>query len=217
MAFAAGAIVGGIIQGVTGTIKMVDAAVQARQAKKDMKAAELDLEKQKNLFASLDTSNPYVNMENTMEDLTVNQQAAEFAKQQSMQSQANIMNQMKGAAGGSGIAALAQTMAQQGELAAQQAAAGIAQQEQANQQLRAEEASKLQSLERQGELISRDQEFGKIETMMSMSAAELEEARKRKQAMHQQAFEGAGQIGDSFTDLSAVGGMGGAAGGTGAP
>ena len=215
MAFAAGAIVGGIIQGVTGTIKMVDAAVQARQAKKDMKAAELDLEKQKNLFASLDTSNPYVNMENTMEDLTVNQQAAEFSKQQSMQSQANIMNQMKGAAGGSGIAALAQTMAQQGELAAQQAAAGIAQQEQANQTLRAQEASKLQSMEREGELISRDQEFGKIETMMAMSAAELEEARKRKQAMHQQAFEGAGQIGDSFTDLSAVGGMGGAAGGTG--
>ena len=41
--------------------------------------------KNKAMFASLDTSNPYLDMENTMEDLTVNKQEAEFTKQQQMQ------------------------------------------------------------------------------------------------------------------------------------
>ena len=33
-------------------------------------------------FKQQDLSNPYANMENTMEDLTVNTQAADFAAQQ---------------------------------------------------------------------------------------------------------------------------------------
>ena len=64
-------------------------------------------------------------MENTMEDLTVNQQQAEFTKQNNMQNQANIMGQMRGAAGSSGIAALAQSLSNKGSLQAQQASASI--------------------------------------------------------------------------------------------
>ena len=199
--------VGAVIAGVAGAVKMADGAVEAKRAKADAKKAQLDLEKQKNMFASLDTSNPYLNMENTMEDLTVNQQAAEFSKQQSMQSQANVINQMKGAAGGSGIAALAQTMAQQGELAAQQSSASIGQQEQANQTLRAQEASKLQDNVRQGELISRDQEFGKVESMMSMSAAELAEARARHRNAKDQAIGGAADIGGAAMDYGGATGQ----------
>ena len=60
-----------------------------------------------NYFAQ-DTSNLYANMENTMEDLTVNTQAADFAAQQNAQGLSNIMGSMNQAAGGSGIAALAQ-------------------------------------------------------------------------------------------------------------
>ena len=213
--FAVVAIVGAAVAVTAATVKAVDGAVEAKKAAADEKKAKLDLEKQKNMFASLDTSNPYLNMENTMEDLTVNQQAAEFSKQQSMQSQANVMNQMKGAAGGSGIAALAQTMAQQGELAAQQSAISIGQQEQANQTLRAQEASKLQGMERQGELISRDQEFGKLESMMGMSAAELEEARKRKQAGKDQAIEGMSEAGGTMMNMQGMGGGGAPTGGTG--
>ena len=188
---------GAITLAVAGAVKMADGAVEAKKAREDAAAAKRDLEKQKNMFASLDTSNPFQNLENTMEDLTVHQQAAEFAKQQSMQSQANIMQQMRGAAGGSGIAALAQTMAQQGDLAAQQASASIAQQEAANQQLKAQEASKIQGLEREGELISREQEFGKLESMMGMSAAELQEARDRLQKAKDKAHEGAADIGSA--------------------
>jgi dihydroxyacetone kinase len=89
-------------------------------------------------------------MENKMEDLTVNQKEAEFASQQFAQSQSNIMSGLRGAAGGSGIAALAQSLAQQGQLAAQKSAAGIGQQEASNQAKVAAEASKMQTQERQG-------------------------------------------------------------------
>ena len=112
-----------------------------------------------NRFADL--SNPYENlenrytgmanqfegMENTMEDLTVNQQQAEFERDMFTQSQANTLGALRGAAGGSGIAALAQQMAQSGTLASQRAAASIGAQESVNQRLQAGEASRLQQLQ----------------------------------------------------------------------
>ena len=113
MAFALStvAIVGGAISAAGGVAKAIDGGIKAKAAKDDAEKAEKEMEKQKNLFASLDTSNPYLNMENTMEDLTVNQKEAQFMAQQNQQSQANILQSMRGAAGSSGIAALAQTLA----------------------------------------------------------------------------------------------------------
>ena len=90
---------GGIAKGVAGII-------QTKRAAKEQKKAQEELDKNKALYASLDTSNPYMNMENTMEDLTDNQKEAEFIKQQQEQQRANILEQMKGAAGGSGICLL---------------------------------------------------------------------------------------------------------------
>ena len=94
--------------------------------------------------------NPYQDMENVYEDLTVNQQQAQFQAQQAQQTRANIMAQMEGAAGGSGIAALAQAMANQGQLTTRQISADIGQQEAQNQRLAAQGAGNVQTLERQG-------------------------------------------------------------------
>tara|TARA_R110000787_G_scaffold256451_1_gene361732 strand:+ start:342 stop:962 length:621 start_codon:yes stop_codon:yes gene_type:complete len=195
-------IVGAGIVATVATVKAVDGAVQANKAKKAAEIAQIEVDKNKNLFANLDTSNPYLNMENTMEDLSVNTQAAEFSKQQSMQSQANVMNQMKGAAGGSGIAALAQSMAQQGSLDAQKSAASIAQQESANQKAAAAESGRLQGMERQGELISRDQEFGKVDSMLQMSADELAQAKLTRKQAKEQMYEGAAEMGQAGVDAA---------------
>ena len=54
------------------------------------------------------------------------------------------MSQMSAAAGGSGIAALAQSMANQGALQAQKASASIGAQESQNQKLAAEGEQKIQ-------------------------------------------------------------------------
>tara|TARA_R110001599_G_scaffold66005_1_gene186285 strand:+ start:91 stop:702 length:612 start_codon:yes stop_codon:yes gene_type:complete len=179
---------------VIGAAKAVDGGIQANRAKKDAAKAQIELDKQKKAFEALDTSNPYLNMENTKEDLTVNTQEAEFAKQQSMQSQANIMEQYRGVAGGSGIAALAQTMANQGATDAQKASVSIGKQEQDNQKQQAVEASRIQDLEREGEVMSRSAEQGKIESLMGMSADEVAAANEARAAGIEQAWEGAGDI-----------------------
>jgi len=119
--------------------------------------AQAEYDKMKEQFMGLETSNlygdvsnPYANMENTMEDLTINQQQAQFEAQQNQQTQADVLAQTRGAAGASGVAGLAQAMVKQGQLGAQRASASIGQQEAANQQARAQQAGSLQQMERQG-------------------------------------------------------------------
>ena len=120
---------------------------EQKQAYRDIEF-ENPYEDIQNPYANME--NPYANMENTMEDLTINQQQAQFIAQQGAQQRANILESLRGAAGASGIAGLAQSLANQGRLQAQQASASIAQQEQRNQALQAQEASRLQTLEAQG-------------------------------------------------------------------
>ena len=190
MAFAVVGAVAAGISAVGGIAKAIDGGIKAKKAKKEAAEAQLELDKQKKAFENLDTSNPYQNMENTMEDLTVNQKEAEFLKQQQQQNQANILQQMRGAAGGSGIAALAQTLANQGSLDAQKAAASIGTQEAANQKLERQEAAKIQSLEREGEIISRNAQAGKIGSLMGMAADEVSQAKAAQAAGQQQMIGG---------------------------
>ena len=190
MAFVVVGAVAAGISAVGGIAKAIDGGIKAKKAKKEAAEAQLELDKQKKAFENLDTSNPYQNMENTMEDLTVNQKEAEFMKQQQQQNQANILQQMRGAAGGSGIAALAQTLANQGSLDAQKAAASIGTQEAANQKLERQEAAKIQSLEREGEIISRNAQAGKIGSLMGMAADEVSQAKAAQAAGQQQMIGG---------------------------
>ena len=141
-----------------------------------------------------------------MEDLTINQVAADFERAQSMQTQANIMDQMRSSAGASGIAALAQTLANQGALDAQKASASIAQQERANMIAERQEAGRIQNLERQGELISRQAEMGKIQSLMGMSADEVSVARGMEQAAEAQRMQAIQGIAEGGMDMA----MGGA-------
>jgi hypothetical protein len=187
MAFA---IVGAVVGAGSAAYKIIDGVKKAKDAKAEAAEAKKEYERNKEMFAGLDTSNPYANMENTMEDLTVNKQAAEFQKQQQMQQQANILDQMKGAAGGSGIAALAQAMANQGALDAQKASADIARQESANQQAQASEASRLQSMERQGEVMSREMEKSKVTGLLGMAQSEMQQAEARRAAAVDQVMSG---------------------------
>lgn len=202
MAFAIVGAVSAGIAAVGGVVKAVDGGIKAKRAKEEAARAKVDYEKNKKMFASLDTSNPYLNMENTMEDVTVNQQEAEFMKQQQMQQQANVMDTMRGAAGGSGIAALAQTMAGQGALGAQRAAASIGQQESANQRATAQEASRIQGMERQGEVYSRGQEQAKVQGLLGMSQQEMATAKAEQAAGTAQMYQGIGEVAQAGADYA---------------
>ena len=185
----------GVYQAVQGK-KAADAAAD------EAVNARVEMDKQKKAFEALDTSNPYLNMENTMEDLTINQQQAEFEKQQAMQSQANIMGQMRGAAGSSGIAALAQSLANQGSLQAQRASASIGAQEAQNQKLERGEASRIQGLEREGDLMSRNMQMGKIDTLMGMAAGDVTNAQAMQATGNAQMMAGIGDAASGLTSFA---------------
>jgi hypothetical protein len=139
-----------------------------RRAARKMKKEKKKMKELEDVYKNLDTSNPYLNMENTMEDLTVNQQQADFERQSFQQTQANIMSNLSGAAGGSGIANLAQSLAQQGQIAGQKQSASIGQQERANQTARQQMAGQIQLQERQGEMMSRDMKREQTSTLLGM-------------------------------------------------
>ena len=162
-----------VIGAGAGIAKAISGGKQKKAARAAEAKAKREMERQKAKFAEMDTSNPYANQENTMEDLTVNQGEAEFAKQQQQQNQANIMQQMKGAAGGSGIAALAQSMANQGSMDAQKAAVSIGKQEQGNQMAERQEQSRLNQQEAQGDARTQDLNMSRQKEMLGMSQSEV--------------------------------------------
>ena len=204
-------LVVGIIGAAVGVAKLGMALSGRKKRKDEQAAAKAEQQKFKDQYAQLDTSNPYANMENTMEDLTVNQQQADFQNQKGQQQRANIMQNMQGAAGGSGIAALAQTMANQGQLASQQAGASIGMQESQNQMAAARQAGANQLQERQGDARSQDLKYQKISTQLGMASARKGAADKARADAKAQQMSAVGEIGAGAT--TAAGGMGGGGGG----
>ena len=116
--------------------------------------------------------NPFEGMENTIEDLTVNQRAAQFQAQQSSQQLADVMGGLREAAGASGRAGLAQTLANQGALQVQRMSAGIGQQESANQRLAAQGAMRIDQAERQGEQNVEQAKRDRQATLLGMQMGE---------------------------------------------
>ena len=210
--------IGAAVNLVGGIVNYSQANKQAKKAQSQYDDAMGEFNQMKDVYSSVDTSNPFENitnqyagMENTMEDLTVNQQQADFQAQQFQQSQANIMSGLRGAAGGSGIAALAQTLAKQGQLASQQSSASIGQQEAANQQAAAQQAGSLQMQERsgaqqvqqqiaQGEQFAQQQEMQKQQTLMNLAGDQMQFAQQQQanaDARKNQALGGViGGVGD---------------------
>ena len=169
----------GAVQGLAG---IAGGIIGSGKRKREQKAAQAEFNKNKQRMENADTSNPYENMENTMEDLTVNTQQADFVAQQQQQGMANTMDSLQGAAGGSGIAALAQSLGNQQTANAQAASASIGAQESQNQMAERSQAGQLQMQERKGDLISRAQEKDKTDTMLGMSQQRLGAANDARDA-----------------------------------
>lgn len=163
-----------------------------RLARREAAQGAYDQSMQK--YFAQDTSNLYSNLENTMEDLTVNTQAADFAAQQQAQGLSNIMGSMNQAAGGSGIAALAQSLANQQSQNAQQASASIGQQESMNQRLAAQQAGRLQGMERAGAEQSRALKAQLLGEEFQIDANELAASEEAIQAAKAARAEGLGQL-----------------------
>ena len=97
----------GAVQGLAG---IAGGIIGSGKRKREQREAQKEFDTNKARMEGLDTSNLAVNQENTMEDLTVNTQQSDFINQQQQAGMANTMDKLSGAAGGSGIAALAQSL-----------------------------------------------------------------------------------------------------------
>lgn len=162
------AVVGGVASMSQGAANRRMAEGMAGSAKIERDKQQAALDKQKKEYKAMKFSNPFANMENTFEDLTVNQQQAEFQSQQGNQQRANIMQGLKGAAGSSGIAGLAQAMANQGQIQTQRISASIGMQESQNQIATARGASAIQSAERSGDQWVQQANMDRQATLLGM-------------------------------------------------
>lgn len=220
MAFA---VVGAVSAGLSlagGISNIVGGAKEKKKAKAEAAAAQAELDAQKKALENLDTSNPYKNLTNVYEDLTVNQEEAQFVREQQEQQRANILQDLRGAAGGSGIAALAQTLANQGSQDARRAAVSIGKQEQQNQLKAMGEEAAIQKKMAEGEIKSREMQGKKIDALMGLASADLQAARKREADARKQMSEGISQSVGAVADFAMPGGIGsklGLGGGGGAP
>ena len=140
--------------------------------------------------------------EDTVEDITVNQQQAQFQAQQGDQARANLLSNLRGAAGGSGIAGLAQALANQQQTQTQQISASIGQQEAANQRASAQGAMSVQRMTQQaeqmkgyGEQIREENENERQMNLMGLQAGRQQAQRDFRGAMQAQTQKIQGGIG----------------------
>ena len=140
--------------------------------------------------------------ENVFEDIQVDTQAAEFASEQFRQQQANIMEVYRGTAGGSGVAALAQTLSNQAAKQAKDTSVNIAQQLAQNKKIKLGEESRLKQQERQLQLNEamgkRQFEADKMATMIGVAGQKIAGVNLRTQnaiAIGGQVVEGITSIG----------------------
>lgn len=198
-------MVGDILQG---TAAVVGSYIGHGERKRKRDLAQSAYDKSLDAYFSQDISNPFANMQNTMEDLTVNTQAADFAAAQQAQGLSDVLGQTRQVAGSSGIAALAQSLANQQSQNAFSTSASIGQQEAANQRAAAGMAGQNQATMLQGEANVQARRSALLGERFQVDATQLatrEQAVQDALAARAQGFgQIAGGVGDAF--MMGVGG-----------
>jgi hypothetical protein len=182
------------LMAIGGLAQIGGSLIGGRARRKEEAAARAQMNQRMTAYENMQFENPYENLQNTAEDLTVNTQQADFLAQQQQQGLANTMGALQGAAGGSGIAGLAQAMANQQAQNLQQASASIGQQEARNQVMAAQQGAQIQQLEAQGADNVQNMELQRNQTLLGMSQQRLAGAQQARQQATQQLVGGIGNI-----------------------
>lgn len=188
---------------VQGGLGIASGIIGHRKRKAEQAAAEASYQQSMNQYRQQDLSNPYQNMENPYEDLTVNLQAADYQREMAAQSTADTMATMKEGMGGSGVAAMAQALANQSAQSQQQISASIGAQEAQNQAATAQMAGRLQSMEREGDVLSRQMKREQYSTELGMDQQRLAAANAARQQATQALVGGIGTAALGFTGFKA--------------
>lgn len=214
-----------IASAVPGIIKGIGSLFGGRKRRREEKKSRRQYNQQMSAFQNFqfdnafeNLTNPYEDVENELEDMRIATQASEFAAQEQQAALATTLDAVRGAAGGSGAAAIAQALAQQQSRNQQQIAARIEEQEIANERLAAQNAQQLsltragadmniQQAQAQGAMAVQDREFDKTGTLLGM-------AQQRYATAQQARAQATADLGGMFGSVATLG-VGAAAGALG--
>jgi len=139
--------------------------------------------------------------ENLLEDLDINTEAVEASQRAFAQSQANILQSLRGVAGVSGAASLATALSEQANKQAEQQRLTIAEQINANRKLALAEQARINDIERQLQLANmegaRQFEIDQLTTLLGVDAQKIAGIRgdiAQQQERRGQMFNAVGNI-----------------------
>jgi len=172
---------------------------EARLAKYNEEFDQRLADYEKSEFQPLDSD--ALKQENVFEDLEVDTEAADYAREQFQQQQANIMQGLRGVAGASGVAGLAQSLSMQAKDQAKQTQLTIGQQLQQNRRIQMQEQSRLNTQDRQIQIANmegaRQFELDKMSTLIGVTGQRISGAQgaiANRQNMYGQIAGGIGSV-----------------------
>ena len=207
-----GAAAGPIGSIISGGVTIAGAMRGSKQRKAEARKARAEFETRRANLQNFTFTNPFAGMENVAEDLTINQEAAQFQAQQTDQALANALSaltQSGGTGGGNAQAIINAALASK-----QNVSADIARQEQANRLAAVNREAKLQELEAQGDLDLQTQQYTQNQELLTLAAGRKRQSDAAQAQATQQLFGGIGQAVGGIAGL-AGGGLGGGAGAVG--
>ena len=191
---------------IGGAASVVGSLVGGGKRRREEKQAEAQQASDLDAVRNFQFTNAFKGLENTAEDLTVNQQASNFQAQQSDQALAQALDAST-ASGGGGGGATALAAAALGSK--QGISAELAGQEQGNQRIRAQQAAQNQQLEAQGEEDLQTQQYEQADSNLALSNSRLANAQEARASATKQLTSGLGSVIGGV----ATGGLGGVFGG----
>lgn len=192
-----GAAAGPIGSLISGGLTIAGAMRGSKQRKAEARKARAEFETRRANLQNFTFTNPFAGMENVAEDLTINQEAAQFQAQQTDQALANALSALtqSGGTGGGNAQAIINAALQ----SKQAVSADIARQEQANRLAAVNREAKLQELEATGDLDLQTQQYTQNQELFTLAAGRKRQSDAAQAQATQQLFGGIGQ---------AVGGIG---------
>lgn len=187
---------------IPGALQALGGLIGGKARRAEAKRARAEYESAKADYLAMESTNPYENLVNPYEDLEVNTKEAEFLAQQQNQQQANMLANLRGAAGSSGVAGLAQAIANQAAKGRQKIAASIGKQEMLNERLAAKGQLQVEQLKGQGDLFVQKMEKDKTETLLGMAQSRVTASNAARQAARDQIMGGIGSMGSAMVGIA---------------
>lgn len=190
MSFAIVAVIGA----AAGLAKVGIGLSKKKKLKDKLKKARDKQREAFNQYATRPITNPSEDLENTYEDLQVNTQQAEFEARQNQQAQSDILGGLKSAAGSSGVAGLAQVMANKYTEDTERASATMGAQEASNDRAKAGGAASVQSQKAAGESQRQQMELGRDQNILQYRAGQTAGRQQAMSDNNQMIMSGIGDV-----------------------